>query len=255
MISLGILVSGVAHEINNPSQFIMSNAGPLQKVWEDALPILDRYYEEHGDFILGGQRYSIRKKRIPEMFKNIMEGTDRIKHIVDELRDYAKENPADLDLAVDLNEVLGSALSLLQNLIKKTTGQFFVTFEKPLPRFMGDYRRIEQVIINLVQNACQAISAMNGRISIATFFDKEQGRVGLQINDTGSGIPKENLARITDPFFTTKRAEGGTGLGLSISQTIMSEHRGSLEFQSEVGEGTTVKMFLPACLRNSEVPA
>ncbi len=246
MASLGILVSGVAHEINNPAQFIVSNLAPLKKIWEDVIPILDGYKEANGDFLLAGQTYTVRRKRIPVMFKNIIEGTDRIKHIVDELRDYAKEQPVDLSAEVDLNLVLKSALALLQNLIKKSTGQFFVTYGKALPQFRGDFRRIEQVIINLVQNACQALSGDDGKISITTVFDETRENLVLQINDTGCGIPKENLGRLTDPFFTTKRSTGGTGLGLSISQTIIFEHRGELLFESEEDQGTTVRLLLPA---------
>jgi two-component system NtrC family sensor kinase len=246
MISLGILVSGVAHEINNPTQFIVSHMAPLKKAWDDALPILDRYYEDHGDFLLGGALYSRRRERIAEMFQNIREGTDRIRHIVDELRDYARESPADLSPSVQLNDVLRSALSLLHNLIRKCAGEFFVTYGKDLPPFKGDYRQIEQVIINLVQNACQALPDRSGKISIATYRDAPSGCLVVQVNDTGCGIPEEDLARITDPFFTTKRDIGGTGLGLSISQTIAAKHGGRLVFTSEVSQGTTVKLLLPA---------
>ncbi len=245
MISLGVLVSGVAHEINNPNQFIVSHIGPLKKIWDDALPILDRYYQENGDFVLGGQKFSLRKKRIPDIFKNVEEGTSRIKHIVDELRDYAREHPTDLSQGVCLNEVVRSALSLLKNLIKKSTDQFFVTYARNMPSFLGDYQRIEQVVINLVQNSCQAMQSGDRKISILTQQDEAHDSITVQINDTGGGISTENLARIADPFFTTRRTSGGTGLGLSISQTIVSRHGGSLEFESELGRGTTTKLHLP----------
>jgi two-component system NtrC family sensor kinase len=249
MISLGILVSGVAHEINNPNQFIVSHIAPLRKAWEDALPILSRYQEENGDFLLGGQRFSLLKRRIPDMFHNIREGTDRIAHIVAELRDYAREHPADLTQPADLNDVIRSALALLQSLIKKSASQFYATYGKALPRFKGSYRQIEQVVINLIQNACQALQAtarQDGKISISTSYDKGHEQILFQVNDTGCGIPEEHLGRITDPFFTTKRGAGGTGLGLSISETIVANHGGHLTFSSKVGEGCTVKMYLPA---------
>lgn len=246
MISLGILVSGVAHEINNPTQFIVSHIAPLKKAFEDALPILDRYFEDNGDFLLGGVRYSQRRDRVLEMFQHIREGTDRIKHIVDELRDYARESPADLSQSVHINEVIRSALALLRNLIKQSAEEFFVTYGKGLPTFRGDYRQIEQVVINLVQNACQALPDGRGKISIRTYLDEETHAVTAQIDDTGCGIPDGDVARITDPFFTTKRDMGGTGLGLSISHTIVAKHNGRLEFTSEVDQGTTVRLSLPA---------
>ncbi len=244
MISLGILVSGVAHEINNPNQFIVSHIAPLKKTWDDALPILDRYFEAHGDFLLGGGMYSKRRERVSEMFQRVREGTDRIKHIVDELRNYAKESPADLTASVRINDVVHSSLALLRNLIKKSAGEFFVTYGKGLPLFKGDYRQIEQVIINLVQNACQALEDGQGKISLATYRN-DAGEIVVQVNDTGCGIPEADLPRITDPFFTTKRDIGGTGLGLSISQTIVAKHGGRLAFTAEAGQGTTVKLILP----------
>ncbi|MBN2343715.1 MAG: PAS domain S-box protein [Deltaproteobacteria bacterium] len=250
MISLGILVSGVAHEINNPNQFVLSHLTLLQKAWKDALPILDRYYEEHGDFKLGGTRYSKTKTRINTMYENMREGTTRITHIVNELRDYARQQPTQRQETVHLNQVVDSALSLLKNLTKKETSAFYVTYGKHLPPFMGDYRRIEQVIINLVQNAVQALESSPREISIITFKETIPGShsesVVFQINDTGKGISDEDLKKITNPFFTTKRSSGGTGLGLSISANIVSSHGGKLEFASAQGEGTTVKMILPA---------
>jgi two-component system, NtrC family, sensor kinase len=252
MASLGILVSGVAHEINNPAQFIVSHIAPLKKVWEDVVPILDRYAEENGDFLLAGQSYWVRKGRVPDMFKNILEGTDRIKNIVNELRDYAKEHPANLKDLVDINAVLRSALSLLKNLIKKSTTQFFVSYGKDLPPLVGDYQRIEQVIINLIQNACQALEGDESKIAVTTYFDKTEETLVLQVDDTGCGILTENMGRLTDPFFTTKRSAGGTGLGLSISQTIVFEHGGELRFESEAGQGTTARMVLPPVRRPAD---
>ncbi|MBN2526614.1 MAG: PAS domain-containing protein [Deltaproteobacteria bacterium] len=249
MISLGILVSGVAHEINNPNQFVLSHISLLQKAWKDALPILDRYYDDHGDFKLGGTRYSKTRERIGSMFNNVREGTTRITHIVNELRDYAREQPSQLNEKVQLNHVVDSALSLLKNLTKKQTSAFYVTYGKRLPPFMGDYRRIEQVIINLIQNAVQALDEEPREISIVTSKEsvaEGQPYLVFQINDTGKGISKENLKHITTPFFTTKRSSGGTGLGLSISENIVSSHGGRLEFVSEENEGTTVKLLLPA---------
>jgi PAS domain S-box-containing protein len=246
MISLGVLVSGIAHEINNPNQFIVSHIEALKKTWLDALPILDRYYKENGDFVIGGQKYSRRKERIAQMFENIETGTVRIKHIVDELRDYARERPVDHVQTVSLNKVVQSALALVENLVKKTAGQFYVDYAKVMPPFRGDYQRIEQVVINLLQNSCQALEQGVGKISITTRHDLPTDRVVVQINDTGCGISKQNLLRLTDPFFTTKRDVGGTGLGLSISETIVVRHGGQLEFESGEGRGTTARVSLPA---------
>ncbi len=245
MISLGILVSGMAHEINNPNQFIVSNLSPLKRCFDDALPILDRYAESHGDFMLGGRLYSQRRKQITEMFHNISKGSDRIRNIVDELRDYVREHPNDSTETVHINNVVQSALALVIHLIKKSTHQFYVIYGDDIPPIQGVYQRLEQVLINLLQNACQAVAECGGGISVRTYRDDAQQQVCVEIADTGVGIASEDLPHITDPFFTTKRSQGGTGLGLSISSNIVKDHRGTLRFESEPGKGTTVSLSLP----------
>jgi len=245
MISLGILVSGVAHEINNPNQFIVSHISPLKRAWEDALPILNHYYEDHGDFMMGGRRFSVRRDQIPDMFAGILDGSQRIKHIVDELRDYAREHPVAVTEAMDLNNIVKSALSLLSNLIKKSTQKFLVTYGPNLPLVIGDYQRIEQVLINLIQNSCQALPNMDSAVHVRTYLNPSENAIVTEVIDSGGGISPENITRITDPFFTTKRSSGGTGLGLSVSASIIKEHGGTLVFESTLGTGTTARMSLP----------
>jgi len=110
----------------------------------------------------------------------------------------------------------------------------------------GNYQRLEQVIVNLLQNSAQAIEDPNQSITVMTESSAEQHTVTIRVSDTGKGIPAELLSRLTDPFFTTRRGEGGTGLGLSVSSSILEEHGGALEFDSEPGRGTTVTVTLPA---------
>jgi len=251
MITLGILVSGVAHEINNPNQFIVSNLAPLKRCVDDALPILERYYEDHGDFMMGGRRYSHRRKQIPDMFANISKGSVRIKNIVTELRDYAREQPADASEIIHINSVVQSALALLANLIKKSTKHFSTQYGEAIPPLKGDYQRIEQVLINLIQNGCQALKDPQNTLSVTTYYDTALQQICAEITDTGVGIPPEDLKHILDPFFTRKRDKGGTGLGLSISSSIVQKHKGKLEFDSQVGKGTTVLLSLPAYLEES----
>jgi len=251
MITLGILVSGVAHEINNPNQFIASNVSPLQKSFADALPILDRYYQEHGEFLLGGGKYSRRREQIAQMFANIKTGSQRIKGIVDELRDYAREHPTDINETIHINSVLQSALALLANLLKKSTHKFTVSYGENIPGFKGDYQRIEQVLINLIQNACQALPDQESSLSVVSYFDGDRQEIVVEITDSGVGIAPEDLKHLKDPFFTTKRSQGGTGLGLSISGAIVDKHQGRLEFESDLGKGTCARLSLPALREDS----
>lgn len=245
MVSLGILVAGVAHEINNPNNFITMNTPILQHTWESFQPILEQYHETNGDFSAGGMSYSEMRDYIPELFSGILDGSERIRQIVLNLKDYARQGISDMDQTVNINEVLTAALTLLANPLKKSTNHLTVHCPDNLPGIKGNFQRIEQVLINLIQNACQALEDPSKGIEIACSHDKNNNAVIVTVKDEGIGIPKNQLKRIRDPFFTTKRDSGGTGLGLSISAGIMDEHGGRLHFDSQPGEGTTVSAIFP----------
>ncbi len=253
MVALGTLVSGVAHEVNNPNNFIMLNSPILKEAWDNALPILQKYYEENGDFIIGGMNYSEMRVNIPTLFSGISDGAKRIKQIVDDLKNYVRDNTADLTQSVDINEVLKSAVSLLSNMIKKSTNHFSIEYGRDLPLLKGNFQRLEQVMINLVQNACQALPDAQKGIFITIQFDRKASNIVINVRDEGMGIPPETLLNITDPFFTTKHESGGVGLGLSISSKIVEEHGGTLNFKSEIGTGTTAEITLPVDRNNQTV--
>ncbi|EAR59577.1 transporter substrate-binding domain-containing protein [Neptuniibacter caesariensis] len=248
MTSLGILVSGVAHEINNPSSLLLLNLPVLQEVYQDADEILEAHYQEHGDFYLGGLAYSRMREEIPPMLDDMLTGTQRIRRIVDDLRDFARQSPSELSEKVDLNEVLETAIRLVDNTIKQSCDHFKVEYARSLPLFLGNAQRIEQVMINLIVNACQALERPSQAIHVRTFTLDE--KIYLEVIDEGRGIEPENLARLSDPFFTTRREEGGTGLGLSVSNSIVQEHGGRMLYESEPGEGTRVRLIFNSTLRN-----
>jgi len=245
MAALGVLVSGVAHEINNPTNFIMLNAPILRDAWENALPILEAYYKENGDFLMGGMKYSDMRQHVPKLLAGVADGAGRIKQIVANLKTYVRGDGADLTQRVDVNAVIQSALSLISNVIKNATSHFTVRCDSGLPPLQGSFQRLEQVIINLIQNACQALADKTRGISISTMLDDTGDHVVIRVQDEGAGISADDLIRIREPFFTTKQEAGGLGLGLSISARIVEEHRGSMRFTSQPGVGTTVEITLP----------
>ncbi len=245
MVSLGVLVAGVAHEINNPNNFISMNTPILNRAWDDCMPILEKYAEENGDFMLASIAFSEMRKHMPELFSGILDGSDRIKKIVLNLRDYARQGISDMDQLFNVNEAVNAALVLLAGPLKKATNNLKVKCNENLPQIKGNLQRAEQVIINVIQNASQALSDPSQAISITTHHDKKKNQVLVKVHDDGAGIPKKDLKCIQDPFFTTKRDSGGTGLGLSISAGIMEEHGGRLEFDSEERGGTTVTVVFP----------
>lgn len=242
MVSLGILVSGVAHEINNPNNSIILNIPILSRMWYDARAILDEYMDEHGDFMMGNLRYSYACERVPELFSGIMASGKRIKQIVQDLKDYARQGSTVMDEIIDINAVLKAAVLLLGNQIHKATRQFTLIYGLGIPHFLGNFQKIEQVIINVLQNACEALTDTGQGIRAQTGFDAMRNQVWLAISDQGAGICSADLPHVTDPFFTTKRTSGGTGLGLSISARIMQEHGGTLDITSCQGQGTQVRL-------------
>lgn len=245
MVALGTLVSGVAHEINNPITSVMLNAPNLTRIWESILPILDQHYERVGDFQVGATLYSRIRDRIPRMLNGMADDARRVRDIVADLKDFARDAPAAMQDDVDLNDVVDKAVGLTTNLISKSTRRFTLACQPDLPPLRGNAQRIEQVVINLVVNACQALPDMDRAVSVHTLYDSDRQQVVLQIRDEGEGIDPEVLTHMTDPFFTTRRESGGTGLGLAISDRIVIDHGGRMTFDSAPGEGTTVRVAFP----------
>jgi len=249
--SLGELAAGIAHEINNPTALIILNAELVQKSCAAAAPILQEHYQKNGDFPLGSLSYSEMHLELPHLFKEMLDAATRIKNIVHDLKDFARKDAPEVDDDVDLNEVVQAAIRLVGNTIKNATHNFSLYYGDNLPVVRGSFQKIEQVVINLIVNACQSLLNKEKGVELFTYFDKEKKRNYLLIRDEGGGISPEHLPFITDPFFTTKRQYGGTGLGLSVASSIVQDHGGSLDFQSPPGEGTTVTLSLPVIYKEA----
>ncbi|MFC1586054.1 PAS domain S-box protein [Fibrobacterota bacterium] len=245
MTTLGILVSGVAHEINNPNNFMLLNSNNLADIWKDLKPHMDKYREWKGDFMIAGLPYSEVRDDVDMLIGGIVEGTGRIKKIVASLKNFARKDPGDMDQPVNINTIVESSLIILSNLIKKSTDHLSVDYAEDLPLVKGNSQQIEQVVINLISNACQALENKTKAVSINTASDPDSKRVFITVKDQGTGISAEDQKHIMDPFFTTKRDSGGTGLGLSISYTIIKDLGGELKIESEQGTGTTAAISLP----------
>ena len=246
MASLGILVSGVAHEINNPTGLILFNTPVISEAYADAETILEEHYRERGDFMLGGIPYSRMRSKIPQMLDDMQEGAKRIKRIVEDLKDFARRNDGLACELFEINTAVRLAVRLVEVTIRKATDNFVVTYGEDLPPIRGHSQRIEQVVVNLILNACQALSDSGRSIILETGYNADSHAVWVRVHDEGSGISPEHLVHLTAPFFTTKRESGGTGLGLSVSAGIVKEHGGELHFDSQQGAGTTVLLTLPA---------
>lgn len=250
--SIGQLAAGVAHEINNPIGFVNSNLGSLERYVNDLLRLADAYGA--ADTALAAAPAEIQaiqaiKKEIEFEFlredvraliKESQDGLDRVKTIVQDLKDFSRVDSTQGWQLTDLNKCLDSTLNVVANEIKHKAA--VVKNYGVLPDVECLPSQINQVFLNLLVNAAQAIDNQ-GTITLSS--GEEAGWVWLSVADTGGGINAEHMKRIFDPFFTTKPVGKGTGLGLSVSYNIISKHGGRIEVESQVGQGTTFCIWLP----------
>ncbi|ADU65965.1 PAS sensor protein [Desulfurispirillum indicum S5] len=241
---MGQLSAGVAHEINNPNNFIMLNTSVLQDIWGDISMLLERMHA-HQPLHAGGFTFDELRDEIPQMLSRIHRGSQRIKVIVDHLKEFSSQEKATLRDDVEINQVIRDGLTMMANEIRKHGEQFRLELTDQLPLLRGRGPRLEQVIINLVMNALEATHGMQEEVIVASRFNADTSMVEVTVSDTGCGIEPDTLKHLFEPFFTTKYAAGGTGLGLAICQSIIEEHMGSIRVDSSPGIGTTFTVSLP----------
>jgi polar amino acid transport system substrate-binding protein len=240
------MVSGVAHEINNPNNLIMLNADVMETFWKHMRPVLREHHARNPDWKLAGIPFASAEGKVEALLGGMSGGSRRIKRIVDNLKDFARTDGGDLSESVALDKVVEASVSIVDSLIRRSTDNFTVVHGADLPRIRGSFQKLEQVVINLITNACQALDDRRRAIRVSTWHEREKNLVGVRVEDEGRGIPQDLLGKVADPFFTTKRDTGGTGLGLSVTYGIVREHRGRIEFTSEENRGTTVEVRIPA---------
>jgi signal transduction histidine kinase len=244
--SLGQLVSGIAHEINNPNTFIRGNISIVAEALETILPLLDRVHEQTPGMTIARLPYPYFREHVQTLVSDISHGADKIMNIVSDLRKFARQDEGLLTEDVDVNDTVRSCLRLVHNQVKRAAA-VHLDLAPELPSFQGNVQKIEQVLVNIIINAAQAIEETKemGNIWITTAAGPDAS-VRVAIRDDGPGITEENRKRIFDPFFTTKRPKRGTGLGLSIAYSIMAEHHGVIEVQSAPGKGSEFTLVVPA---------
>lgn len=246
MTSLGLMVSSLAHEINNPNNTIMFNLRRFAKTWEDILPILNNYYEEHGDFNIAGVSFSELSAIFPKLIAGTLESSEMIKAIIENLKGFVRQSTDTLDFSVDVNDVVRSAVSLLKSQVRKGVGRLEVDLAEGLPRIKGNPQKLIQVMVNLISNALEALTGDKQGIRVSSSFDAADSTLILTVMDEGEGMTEEQIANATEPFYSTKLESGGTGLGLTITKMLLDEHGAELSIQSAPGQGTTVTVAIKA---------
>jgi signal transduction histidine kinase/CheY-like chemotaxis protein len=216
--ALGQLVSGVAHELNNPLAGVVGFAELAMR--DNTNP------------------------RCEQDLRRIMKESQRCQHIVQNLLNFARRTKEERR-ALDINELVENVLDLQSYQIKLDNVKILMDLDRDLPRTMGDYHQIQQVLLNIINNAHQAMQEAEGERALVLRTRAEAGVIRIQITDTGPGISPARLSRIFEPFFTTKAPGKGTGLGLSLSLGIVKQHGGQVRVDSVVGKGTTFTVELP----------
>lgn len=243
--SLGTLIAGVAHEINNPNNSILISSQQQFDIWNHLSPVIDDCIDDDTTIRIGSLGWKELRKEIPEAFERITRNARRIERIVTDLKTYARKDISNSMEPVDINMVVRGSITLLENTLKNSTDSFIVDYAEYIPPIEGSFQKLEQVVINLIVNACQSLKSRNASVHVETAYEPEKHHAILIISDEGCGIEPTILRHVFVPFFTTKQNEGGTGLGLSIAQSIIAGHNGELKISSEVGIGTRVIINFP----------
>jgi PAS domain S-box-containing protein len=246
MAALGQIVAGVAHEINNPNNFIHFNLPILRKYVDAMRPLLELELEKNPDLELLNMRYEVFLDDLFKLIDNMEHGSARITSIVSDLKNYIRSGE-DLEMTTGaITKVVDQVMALVGKQVRKMVKRFDIDIAEHLPSVKMNAGKIEQVLINLLINAGQAADKEASSVKLTARATDAGDGVEIVVEDNGAGIPAESLEQIFDPFFTTKGREIGTGLGLAISQQIIEEHGGRIDVVSEVGAGSCFTVRLPA---------
>ncbi|WP_104403085.1 sensor histidine kinase [Vibrio penaeicida] len=249
MASIGQLSAGIAHEINNPVGFVNSNLQTLKTYTDDLLSALGKIetlatstpnLHTKIQSILNDYQVDFIKDDVSDLLSESLEGASRVMSIVKNLKDFSHVDKAEWTESC-IKEGIEATLKIMNNQIKYNI-EVQTDYDCDLPKVYCQPMQVNQVILNILMNASQAIDDV-GKISIKV--QKKNDNVKISISDNGNGIPNQIISKIFDPFFTTKPVGDGTGLGLSVSYGIIKNHKGNIDVESKIGQGTTFIITLP----------
>jgi C4-dicarboxylate-specific signal transduction histidine kinase len=253
MASLGILVSSIGHEINNPNNFITFNIPILREYLEALIRISDQYADSQSDLELFHMSYGEFRQDVFKLVDNIEHGASRISKFVSNLRDFSQGNGDREKVWLELPVVVEKVLSICRSKIKRGVRNFEVDIPTDQPRIYADEYSLEQVLLNLIVNAVQSMDKADAAVRLsASTGDAWQDTTIIKVSDNGCGIDEKKLGQIFNPFFTTKSANEGTGLGLYVCHSLVQRLGGRIEVDTKKGEGTTFTVILPDKDRRSK---
>jgi len=240
--SLGLLVAGVAHEINNPNSFIKFNMNYIKQYFSEIFPILDEYHKADKNFKIGKIDYLRFKDDLQDLIADMSEGSERITRIVDDLKNFAKVDQDPVVQEFNLTDTIKTTLRLLATQIKNK--KISVQFDDYNYSIIANQQKTGQIFLNILSNAIEAVKAEEGIIKISILRTNFEGLI-ITVEDNGCGISNDNLNNVFDPFYTTKGKTGGTGLGLSVTKGLVESMDFLINIESELGKWTKVIITVP----------
>lgn len=245
LVTLGTLVAGVAHEINNPNNSILLTGETLQEICKAITPILDQYVDLCGDFRIGETTYNGCRDNLLTSIERIIINSKRIREIVENLKNFGKKSNRTGSIEVDINTVVLSAIDILKSGTKKQNYTLNIDLLPHIPPILGDAQQLTQVVVNLLQNGFQSLPSAAGKVTITTTMSTIEKSVTITIKDNGIGMDSETKEKMFDSFFTRKADSGGTGMGLYVCSQIIRDHKGTISIDSTVGKGTVARVVIP----------
>ncbi|MGD9383801.1 MAG: PAS domain-containing protein [Desulfobacterales bacterium] len=246
--SIGVLVSGIAHEINNPNNYISVNIPILRDYIKTVIPIIDEYVEKNPDLEILHMPYAEFREDIFELLDNIQHGSRQIKAIVKDLKVFSKPDPDKPIEKIDLKPMFEKVIAFCWSKIRKTVKTFNVIIPENLPEILIDSQPLEQILINLLINAANAFDTPldeNSRVDlVVSMDDSKENQLIIEVSDNGRGMDEKIIEKIFDPFFTTNPSEEGTGLGMYIVHNLIEKIGGRIQVESKLGEGSKFSLII-----------
>lgn len=244
--SLGLLAAGIAHEVTTPNNYLTLNLPVLREYLGSVLPVLDAYAAGHEDFQPVGMSYDEFRRDLLLLLENLDHGAGRIDRIMGGLRDFSRYRDRIRPRHCDIRPILSRVRTICGARGDGRSGVLETDIPDPFPEVFVDPAAMEQVLINLLLNACQAADPDDPRVRLRVFAGNAwRRRLILEVRDNGAGMDTETRERVFTPFFTTRADSGGTGLGLYVSRHLVESMMGTIEVESAPGAGTVFRVELP----------
>ena len=246
MEALGTLVAGVAHEINNPISLIMFNLPLVRRVWEDVLPIISENVSPSAARQYGGFPLTYLQSNFGQLIDDMDMAAGRVSKIVRDLKNFSRQSQVSEKEPLQINDAVANAVRLARTTVQKSGVDLRLDCKNNLPLIQGNLPSIEQIVLNVLINAVQALDGEKGKIRIETGVRASDASVFVAVTDNGCGVSPSLADKLFDPFVTDKQNKGGTGLGLAVSYSLVRAHKGTITFDSTEGQGTTFTIWLPS---------